>query len=256
MIKKILKHKTFPLILLFIIISNIVFLPELSAESIEDKLDKIKSEKESTQKKIEDIKKEESEYIKEVNNIEQDLLSSLDELNDLNTRLAAKKNKMDEIAIDLAIRDEQIQKIEKDLNKKIEIFNNRIKIIYMNQDRNILEVLFKSGDFIEFVSRLKLYNLLAKQDAQTVLEIKQKRKLLNESKKEVLELRESEAIKKKELEELLEQAELKKRGVEDIYNKKKELLTITQANKDALILMENQLYIKELEVTKMLQSYN
>lgn len=251
-----LKYKIYVFVLLTIIVSNLSFLPKLAAEPLEDELEKIKSEKETTQKKIEDIKNQESAYIKEVTDIEQDLLSSLDELNDLNARLADKKSKMDKITIDLVVKQEEINKIEKELNQRLEIFNNRIKIIYKNKDKNILEVLFKSGDFIEFVSRLKTMRLLAKQDAEAISEIKQDRNILLNSKKEVLDLKKNEKEEKQEIEELLNQAELKKRGVENIYNKKKELLSVTSANKNALILMENQLYVKELEITKMLQSYN
>ena len=214
-----LKYKICPFILLSLIIINLSFLPKLEAEPLEDELEKIKSEKETTQKKIENIKKEESAYIKEVNAVEQDLISSLDELNDLNARLADKKSKMDKITVDLAIKEEEIKKIEQELNQRLEIFNNRIKIIYKNKDKNILEVLFKSGDFIDFVSRLKMMRLLTKQDAEAISEIKQDRNILLNSKKEVLDLKKNEKEEKQEIEELLNEAELKKRGVENISYK-------------------------------------
>jgi hypothetical protein len=100
------------------------------------------------------------------------LLASLDELSDLNTKLGNKKSKMDKITVDLALREEEIQKLEQKLDQKLIIFNNRIRCIYKNNDKNILEVFFKSIDFIEFLSRLKMMRLFAKQDAQAISEIK------------------------------------------------------------------------------------
>jgi len=256
MFAKKLKYIIYIFVLLSVIISNFALLPALSAEPLSDELDKIKSQKEETQKKIEDVKKEESQYIKEVNDIEDSLLSSLDDLNELNSALADKKSSMDKITVDLAIKEEQINKIEHELDQKLKIFNNRIKVIYKNQDRNILEVLLKSGGFIEFVSRIKMMRLFAKQDAEKVAEIKKDKNLLLTSKKEVLDLKDKEANEKEEIEKLLTVAETKKREMESIYDKKKELLSVTRANKEALVLMENQLQIKELEITKMLAGYS
>jgi murein DD-endopeptidase MepM/ murein hydrolase activator NlpD len=251
-----MKYRIYIFFLLSIIVINTLFLPELSAEPLEDVLEKTKSEKEATQKKIEDIKKEESVYIEDVNNIEADLLSSLDDLNNLNAELADKKNIIDKTTVELVIKQEEINKIEEELNQKIEIFNNRIKVIYKSRDINTIEMLFASGDFIEFISRLKMKRLLAEKDAESISEIKSHRKLLIDSRNEILNLREREKSEKAELEKLINQAEIKKREVENIYDKKKELLSITRANKEALILMENQLAIKEKEITRALQSYS
>lgn len=250
-----MKYKIYIFVLLSIIVINTLLLPELSAEPLEDVLEKTKSEKEATQKKIEDIKKEESTYIEEINNIENDLLSSLDDLDKLNAELADKKNVIDKTTVELVIKQEEINKIEQELNQKIEIFNNRIRAIYKSRDINTIEMLFTSGDFIEFISRLKMKRLLAAKDAEAISEIKNHRKLLIDSRNEILNLREREKSEKAELEKLINQAEIKKREVENIYDKKKELLSITRANKEALIQMENQLAIKEREITKALQSY-
>jgi len=256
MLSKKFKYIICIFVILIVFASIFSIIPKLTAEPLSDELDKIKSQKEETQKKIEDVKKEESVYIKEVNEIEDSLLSSLDGLNKLNSALADKKSSMDKITVDLAIKEEQIKKIELELNDKLEIFNRRIKVIYMHQDRNILEVLLKSGGFIEFVSRIKMMSLFAKQDAEAISEIKNNKNLLLASQKEVLDLKNKEEKEKTEIKKLVTQAETKKRELEGIYDKKKEILSAARANKEALVLMENQLQIKELEITKMLAGYS
>jgi murein DD-endopeptidase MepM/ murein hydrolase activator NlpD len=256
LLKKNLKYKIFIPVLLCFFISNMFFLPILAADTSGDELEKIKSEKEETQKKIEDIKKKESEYIREVNDTEEDLLAALDELNDLNSSIADKKSAIDQMTVNLIAKEGEIRAIEEKLEEKLEVFNDRIVSIYKNNDKNILDVFLKSEEFIEFISRLKLMNLIAKQDAWAISKIKKDRKLLIDSKKEILDLRESEEKEKKDLESLLARLELKKSEIENIYNKKKELLSVTQSNKNALMAMENQLEAREKEITRTLQGYS
>ncbi|GAH90225.1 unnamed protein product, partial [marine sediment metagenome] len=55
--------------------------------------------------------------------------------------------------------------------------------------------------------------------------------------------------------QLVMQAEQKAREIDDICNEKKNLLSRTTANKNALIRMEKELEIKEAEVTRILESY-
>ena len=200
------RHKIirfFFIILLSIIISNLILTPVLSAEPLDDELDRIKSEKEETQKRLEDIKKEESAYIKEVNNIENKLLSALDELNDLNAAISDKKSKIDKITVDLISREEAVREIEEKLNQKLDIFNRRLIDIYKNGDINILEVLLRSRDFIELVSRFKMMNLVARQDAQAISEIKEERQLLIDAKKKVIDARDAAQRERDEIERLL-----------------------------------------------------
>ncbi len=248
--------KSFLIVLLYLITPNLIFPPLLTAEPLDDELSRIKSEKQETQKRLEDIKKEESAYIEEVNDIEDDLLSALDELSDLNAAISDKKSNIDKITVDLISREEAVREIEEKLNQKLDVFNRRLIDIYKKGDINIMEVLLRSGDFIELVSRLKMMNLVAKQDAQAISEIKEVRQLLIDAKKKVINARDTAQREKDEFERLLESAESKTREMEVIYSKKKDLLSVTRENKEALILLENQLHIKELEITKALESYN
>jgi len=55
--------------------------------------------------------------------------------------------------------------------------------IYKSNNKNVLELLLKSGDFIEIISRLKMMNILAKQDARAISEIKDDKQLLIDIKK-------------------------------------------------------------------------
>ena len=228
---------------------------ELQGQSLEEELQKIKEEREEAQKKIEEVKKTERHYIGEVSKVEEQLLGALSELDGYNTQLADVKSVVDRTTIELVLREEELKKIEDELTEKITILNNRVAEIYKKGSNNVLKVLLKAENFIEFISRMKLMNLFAQQDTDNVLDIKDKRNATLGIKKSIIDLREQQKEHKEKIERLVARAEAKTAEVEDLYGEKKDLLYQTRANKNALIAMEKDLEIREAEVTRILESY-
>jgi murein DD-endopeptidase MepM/ murein hydrolase activator NlpD len=245
------------LLILIIMASSIVIVPRhnLYAQTLEEELAQIKKEREEANKKIEEVKKQEQAYLKQVNDVETQLLASLSQLDDLNTKLAEAKSDIDKTTIELVLKEQDLNKIEDELDGKIAILNSRVASIYKNSDGNILEILLKAEDFIEFISRLKLMNLIAQQDAQIIKEIKDKRTSNLTIKKAILDLREKQKDRQAEVAKLVSQAEKKQAEVEGIYDEKSNLLSNTRANKNALISMQKNLEIRESEITRILESY-
>jgi len=261
MFKKINKNTAIRLVifllLLSIMASSIVIVPRhnLYAQTLEEELAQVKKEREEANKKIEEVKKQEQAYLKQVNEVETQLLSSLSQLDDLNTKLAEAKSDIDKTTIELVLKEQDLNKIEDELDGKIAILNRRVASIYKNKDSNILEILLKAEDFIEFISRLKLMNLIAQQDAEIIKEIKDKRTSNLTIKKAILDLREKQKDRQTEVAKLVSQAEEKQAEVEGIYDEKSNLLSNTRANKNALIYMQKDLEIREAEITRILESY-
>ncbi len=227
----------------------------LTAQSLEEELEQVKKEREETQKKIEEAKKQEASNLKEVKEVEDVLLSSLAQLDDLNDKLYEAKLDVDKTTIDLVMKEQELKKIEEELNEKLEILNTRIASMYKNNNGNFLEVLLKAEDFIELVSRLKLMTLLARQDADILNEIKDKKTANLNIKKAILDLREQQEERKEDISRLVEQAEKKQHEIQGIYDEKSDLLARTRADKNALIAMEKELEIEEAEITRILESY-
>jgi murein DD-endopeptidase MepM/ murein hydrolase activator NlpD len=238
------------------IILVLFFIPNASifASSLEDQLDQIKKEKEQTKKQIDEVKKKEQDYLNQVNQVETQLLSSLDQLNNLNTNYADVKSDIDKTNIDLAVKENDLAEISKDLEAKETILNNRISAIYKNRGASFFEVLFKSKSFIELLSKLKLMNLLAKQDTKIILEIKDKKSATLSVKQNIMELRQKQDEQKGNLEKLVTQAEQKKAEVTGILGQKKDLLSDTRADKNALLKMQAQQTAKENEIQRILES--
>ncbi len=210
------------IVIISLMTSSILFTPHnsLIGQTLEEELQQIKKDREAAQKKIEDAKKQEQAYLKQVNEVETQLLSSLSQLDELNAKLAQAKSDVDKTTIDLVLKEQELKKIEDELDGKVAILNNRVASIYKNGSGNILVILFKAQDFIEFISRLKLMTLLASQDAKIIQEIKDKRSANLNIKKGILDLRDKQKEYKNDVDKLVSQAEKKNSEIEGIYNEK------------------------------------
>jgi murein DD-endopeptidase MepM/ murein hydrolase activator NlpD len=251
----------FKVIITIVIISlmtgSILFTPHnsLIGQTLEEELQQIKKDREAAQKKIEDAKKQEQVYLKQVNEVETQLLASLSQLDELNAKLAQAKSDVDKTTIDLVLKEQELKKIEDELDVKVAILNNRVASIYKNGSGNILVILFKAQDFIEFISRFKLMTLLASQDAKIIQEIKDKRSANLNIKKGILDLRDKQKEYKNNVDRLVSQAEKKNSEIEGIYDEKNNLLSEATADKNALLSMAKELEIKESEINRILESY-
>ena len=225
------------------------------SQSLEDELEQIQQERKEAQEKIKEVNKQEQQYINQVKEVEGQLRSALSELDNLNTKLSEAKSEVDKATIEMVLKEEELKRIEDELKEKIRILNDRVAAIYKNGNSNILEILLKAEDFLDFISKLKLMNLFAEQDTQNILEIKEKKTATIGIKKSIIDLREKQKEYEDKVKQLVIQAEQKARERDDICNEKKTLLTRTTANKNALIKMEKQLEIQEAEVTRILESY-
>ncbi len=225
------------------------------SQSLEDELEQIQQEREETQEEIKEVTKQETQYMNQVKEVEGQLLGALSELDQLYSRLSKAKSEVDKATIGLVLKEEELKRIDEELKEKIKILNDRVAVIYKNGNSNILEVLLKAEDFLDFISRLKLMNLFAQQDTQNILEVKEKKTATIGIKESIIDLREKQKENEDKVKQLVIQAELKAREIDDICSEKKNLLSRTTANKNALIQMEKKLEIQEAEVKRILESY-
>ncbi|MCE5329767.1 peptidoglycan DD-metalloendopeptidase family protein [bacterium] len=245
------------LFLIILLIFSASALPlNLYADTVEDQINNIQKEKEETQKKVENAKKEEEQYIQQVNDVESSLLASLTELEELNGKLKETKSKIADLTLSISIKEKELKTIEGEISNRSEILNKRAAEIYKRGNRNVLDVVFKADDFLDFFTRVKMLTSIVKEDIEIINEIKERKILLIESKKNILKMQNEEVSQKNDLEKFIAEEENKKSEIEVIYKKKKDLLTVATANKEALITMENQLEQKEKEIGKVLESYS
>lgn len=242
------------ILILVVLLSVIMIRPALIyASPLEEQLDNIKQEKEQTQKKIEEIKESESELLGQINSVEEQHLKTLNELDELNLALSGIKENIEKNTIKIVRKNEELKEIESDLDKKVQILNNRMTSIYKYGNNNLLELLIGTEDFLDFFSKIKLMDRIAQEDVRAVQDIKEYRSRLLEIKKNIIDLKNKQEENKKEIERLLSQTEAKSKEIEIIYNEKKGLLQKTQQDKEALLAMDRQLTAKENEIKNVLK---
>lgn len=257
---KVKSIKTITKILIAILVLSFILISPATknhvwAQTLDEQLQSIKDEKAANQKKIDEANKKEQEYLKQVNATESQLLSSLSGLKDLNDKLAQAKNDVDKTSMDLAAKELELNQINNELNAKTEILNQRVALIYENRGGNFLEILFKAKDFVDFISRLKMLNLIAKQDAQIIQDVKDKKDANLTIMNAMLDLKTKQKVRKDDISKLVTQSEQKQTEIEKIYNQKSDLLSGAKADKNALVAMQNQLTAKESETSRILESY-
>ncbi|OFW62227.1 MAG: hypothetical protein A2Z35_01395 [Actinobacteria bacterium RBG_19FT_COMBO_36_27] len=247
-IKKIL------IIAVLLCVSAVMIHPALIyAAPLEEQLDNIKQEKEQNQKKIEEIKESESELLSQINVVEEQNLKTLAELDELYRTLSRTKENIGENIIKIEGKNKELKEIESNLDKKTQILNNRIVSIYKYGNNNLLELLIGTEDFLDFFSKIKMMDRIAREDVTAIQDIKEDRSRLLEIKENIIDLKEEQEENKKETERLLSQAEAKSKEIEIIYNEKKGLLQKTQQDKVALLAMDRQLSAKENEIKDVLK---
>lgn len=250
------KTKQLRLFIVLLVLSSVILMPfsALNASSLEEELAKVKEELEDTQEKIEVAKQEEKSYKNQVNQVENDLIYTLSELEDLNSNMHELKTNLDKITIELVIKDKELAEVEESLEQKLEIYNQRLSQIYKKRDRDFLDILFNSENFLIFFSRFKMMNLVAKRDIEVIEQIRSEREALTSIKATIADLKDQEKNKKDQVERLVLQTEYKMEEVESLYAEKQRLLTQATANKNALIAMEEELEAEAAEITKKLEA--
>ena len=247
------------ILIMVLVLSFILAVPtaknNIYGQSLEEQLQSIKDQKAENQKKIDEANKKEQEYLKQVNDVETQELSSLSELKGLNDKMAQAKNDVDKTSMDLAAKEQELSQISAELNTKTQILNRRVALIYENSGSSFFEILFKAKDFIDFISKLKMLGSIAKQDAQIIQDVKDKKNADLTVKNAMLDLITQQKKSKDDISKLLAQSEQKQADIEKIYNQKNDLLSGAQADKNALLAMQNQLTAEESETARILESY-
>jgi len=81
-------------------------------ETLEEELERVKSEKSNTQKEIEKTQKAEAEYMSQVNKVEENLVISLSDLDSLKGQASAVKSEIDRLTIELVMKKKDLSDVE------------------------------------------------------------------------------------------------------------------------------------------------
>lgn len=188
-------------------------------EQRQQELEEISRKIEDRQRQLEQVKQKEKTVANQLNVLEADIEKTEAEIEYLDKKLSVLGTEINLVSSDL-------QKAEANLAERTDIFNQRLKEIYMQGELSYLEVLLDASSITDFLTRFDFLQKILEQDASLLKEIEQQRQYIATRKVE-LETRQIQ-VEKVKLDNEAKQAYLKQQSQE-----KEKLLNSIQAQKEA-----------------------
>ncbi|MCR4788976.1 MAG: cell wall hydrolase [Lachnospiraceae bacterium] len=155
---------------------------ESKIDELEARIKAAKEEKDETQARIKANKEE-------INTLSDTATSLKGALNDLNGELTDVSNNLEELDDAITDKNAEIAQMELDLEEAIQIENDqyeamkiRIKYMYEDQSYDLMETLFGSANFSDFLNRSSYFESLAAYDRKKLEEFKHTREVVEEAK--------------------------------------------------------------------------
>ncbi|WDC84213.1 peptidoglycan DD-metalloendopeptidase family protein [Caloramator sp. mosi_1] len=178
------------------------------------------------------------------------------EINDLNAKIEKLQNsieKLDNQIIEtrrnIKQLNQEIKKLEQEFEEQQELYRERIKVMYMNGPTSILEVLFDSQSFSDFLGRAEIIKAIVENDRNILqsiyekkLEIENKMKEIREKEQNLINMQYEYSSQKSELDAACKE----QRKLYDKLEKDKAYLEkVLKAEQEESKLLEKQ--IKEIQ---------
>ena len=167
-------------------------------DELEQKIKEAKAQKEETQQRIDANKQE-------INTLSDTATSLKGALNDLNTELSEVSANLDELENAIEVKNDEITQMEFDLEEALQIENDqyesmkiRIKYMYEQQDYDLMETLFGSSSFGDFLNRSNYFESVAAYDRKKLEEFRHTREVVEEAKALLEEQRQDLDVLKEE----------------------------------------------------------
>lgn len=212
-------------------------------------LEKEQSDLEEQLKSIQQKKNDRIQYIEVLNekinsyNLQLDLICG--QMDSLNRELSELQSKIDALQVSITNIEGEIEVAKTDIilqNNKItetyELFEKRLRAMYISGDTSNLEILLTSPDFSDFLTRIELVKGVAEQDVELLEDLEVALKELEESKAKLEAQKEELRLNKLALESDKSALEGKKKEFEVIkadFEEKQRLLKADRAELESAL---------------------
>lgn len=152
----------------------------------------VESEMKDTKKKINKVTNETEDVSKEIRELDKEIEKNSADLEKIEKRLVNIEN-------DIEKNTKELKEAEEALSEKEDVFNQRIRAMYMNGDVGYLELLLSSTDIKDFLSRKEVVQSIAEYDKELIKFMKEQRDIINEKRIELKAQRASVETTKNEI---------------------------------------------------------
>lgn len=230
--------KTAALMLVVAIIAASAVFP-VSADT-KSKLNSVNSQISNTQNQLKEGQAKENELVSQINTLTSQIADIENEIAQIESDITARKQEISEAEKNLAATQERMDKQNSDLNQ-------RLRVMYMNGETGLLEIILGSSSISEFLSNIDMIQKIYDNDMEVLKEIQTQYDEIEAQKANLENLKaqlESEQDKQKQ-----KQSELQtqRADVQDLKVK-------VAADNDALEAQIDQLNKEADELTALLKS--
>ncbi len=188
----------------------------------------LKRQSDKTQNSLDGTQKEKSDVLIEVERLDNELMEVQREINSLNEKLEETKET-------LAKTQEDLKKANADKESQIDIFKERMRIIYENGTEGYFEIIFESEDFSDFLRRTEYADKIIEYDQNIIAQYEA-------TEKRIAQDIENIKVKKEEVERLSAEEKEKKDVLDRRIEEKQEL--VKKLSED------EKLYLQQLQDLK------
>ncbi|NLC67494.1 MAG: peptidoglycan DD-metalloendopeptidase family protein [Clostridiaceae bacterium] len=225
----------------------VIFLLAFNYSAVADELSEAKEEKEKIESQLSDITQQKKQEISETQKLEQEKKNLLDEENKESQEYNELMNEIAELNQILEDLDKSIEEAEKNYQHQVELFQARLRAMYVNSNETVLDILLQSKNITEFLERLELISLISNRDKQ----ITQDLLLAKQEVEYKRQLKETEKIETQKM------AQEKKDRLDSLIASRSELERQIQENKNRIATLEKrekELLEKSNELTSLIQA--
>lgn len=119
--------------------------------------------------------------------IEQNLEELDNEVESLMDQVESNKKQVKNIQAETATAEKEMKQAELDMKKEQELFNQRLRVIYINGVDGYLQILLDSNGFKDFLSRVETLKNIIELDKKITASLEEKQKNLEEKKQKLSE---------------------------------------------------------------------
>ena len=170
-------NKPFKIFLSALLI-NTIFMSTVFAEPMSEQLQNQQNKLEQDKNILKTVKNENQNMEINIENLDNQIEGQM-------SKIAENKKLLSQKQLDIKNTESQIQKIDNDIVKDQNLFNKRIRVMYMNGSSSYISILLSSKGFTDAISKIDIMKKIIEFDKKIIKDLNDK-KIVSNNKKEIL----------------------------------------------------------------------
>lgn len=220
----------------------VLILSLTAVQAFADNIDDLKKQQKNIDKQMNDTKSEISNLQSQTKDITRQIEDLDVEIDKAGTELAKVEEQLDVLNKQIEVTLAELEEAEENVRQQEELFNDRLRVMYMNGNVGYIEVLLSSEDVEDFLSRKDMLQYIAEYDRDLIIYMKEQREIIEQKKTELEAQRASVEVAKSKIESRKKDLEVVTRQKQDLMGRLQEDIVAYEKQYDKL-----NNYAKEIE---------